>query len=154
MGLALAKEENVWGNDLIKALSTNKATGELVLKQEHAWQQVLDQTLLIKGALGSALADWRTGICLYTTGNAAGFNLESAAIMFAGVLRNHLDICAELKGQDSVEALLVTLKDQIHIIHPLPKMPGLFFFLVLNKQETNLALACYKLEELSAQITS
>ena len=152
MGLALAKEEDVWGNDLIIALSTNRATGELLPKCEDTWQQVLDQALLIKGTLGSALADWRTGICLYTAGNAAGFNLESASVMFAGVLRNHLDICAELKKNAAVETLQVTLKDQIHIIHPLPKVPGLFFYLVLDKQEANLALACYKLEELSTQV--
>ena len=65
---------------------------------------------------------------------------------------------AKLKTMESlglrkgIEDILITLIDQYHLIRLVPHIPGLFLYLVLDKNKGNLALARYKLTDIERSI--
>ena len=51
-----------------------------------------------------------------------------------------------------IEDILITLKDQLHIIRPSASNEGLFLYLVLDKRSGNLALARRKTADLEGDM--
>jgi hypothetical protein len=48
--------------------------------------------------------------------------------------------------------MLITLATQYHVINPVEKHPGLFFYIVLDRARSNLALARRKAADVSAAV--
>jgi hypothetical protein len=78
----------------------------------------------------------------------SGINLELAAAGNTEVVRAEIKTLASLELRDSVEDMLITLSKHYHLIRLTPNHPGLFLYLVLDKQRGNLALARYRLAEI------
>jgi hypothetical protein len=98
----------------------------------------LTQILKIDGALGAALVDYESGMCLGTAGSP-GFDLELAAAANTEVVRAKTAARDKLGIRDKLEDILITLTGQYHLI----RMVGtsMFFYVALDRAKSNLALA-------------
>ena len=112
----------------------------------------LDEVMKIDGALGTALVDWRSGMCLGIAGGGGAIDLKKAAAGNTEVVRAKLKVMTELGLKDRIEDILITLGEQIHILRPLAKYNNLFLYVAFHKAKCNLAMARYKLEEIENQL--
>ena len=110
-------------------------------------KETLDKAMEIDGAIGVALADYDSGMCLGTAGGRAGFDLEVAAAGNSEVIRSKHKVMASLGFEDSIQDILITLGTEYHLIFPLPNS-SLFVYMALNRKGANLALARHKLTDL------
>ena len=111
---------------------------ETTLNAESALNKALD----IDGATAAMIVDYNSGMSLGSAGS--GIDLDVAAAGNTQVVRAKMDTISELGLEDSIEDMLITLSDAYHVLRPLPGST-LFFYLVLNRQQANLAMARYKL---------
>lgn len=109
----------------------------------------LQRAMKIDGALGVALVDYESGMCLGAAGNP-GFDLELAAAGNAEVVRAKKNIRDKLGLRDKIEDILITLNGQYHLI----RMVGttMFFYLVLDRAKSNLALSRKELEAIEKHL--
>ncbi|MEM1177308.1 MAG: hypothetical protein AAGM22_03095 [Acidobacteriota bacterium] len=110
-------------------------------------QSILDQSMEIDGAIGVALADYDSGMCLGTVGGRQGFDLEVAAAGNSEVIRSKQKVMRSLALDDSIQDILITLGKEYHLMFPQPGS-SLFVYICLSRQGGNLALARHKLTEL------
>lgn len=115
-------------------------------------KQVLEEAMSIDGAMGIALADFKSGMLLGSAGGNAGLNLEIAAAGNSEVLRSKMKVMSSLGLKDKIEDILITLGGQYHLMRPLAKANNLFMYLVLNKSQANLAMGRHKLAELENKL--
>jgi hypothetical protein len=111
-------------------------------------QQSLQAAMQIEGAIGACLVDYKSGMCLGKEGGGAALNLDVAAAGNTEVVRAKMKAAQSLKLKDSIEDILITLSSQYHIIRPLSGGQTLFLYIALNKNQANLAMARYKLEQI------
>ena len=100
----------------------------------------------IDGALGCAIVDYTTGMLLSSAGS--GVDLELAAAGNSEVVKAKLRTMKTLNINGAIEDILITLSEQLHIIRPSVSNDGLFIYLVLDKKNSNLALARRKTADL------
>jgi hypothetical protein len=106
-------------------------------------EYVLSATANIKGAFAVAVVDYESGMTLGSRGGSAEFDLDVAAPGNSEVVRAKFDVMAKLGLRETIEDILITLDTQYHIIRPLYSHTEdkLFIYLVLNRQQANLAMA-------------
>ena len=114
-------------------------------------QEALTQLLTVDGAMCAALVDSTSGMLLGSAGS--GLDLELAAAGNTEVVRAKLKTMKSLGLDDSIDDILITLGSQYHIIRPMANKEGLFLYLVLDKQRSNLALARRKCSEVEKIIS-
>lgn len=112
--------------------------------------QSMQQIMSIDGAVAAALVDHRSGMCLAKAGG--GMDLELAAGGNTQVVRAKLQTMEALGLRKGIEDILITLGDQYHLIRLVPHSPGLFLYLVLDKERGNLALARYRLTDIERSL--
>ncbi len=97
----------------------------------------------IKGAFAVALVDYESGLTLGSRGGSAEFDLDVAAPGNSEVVRSKLEVMESLGLRETIEDILITLDTQYHLIRPIWGRPEdkLFFYLVLNRAQANLAMA-------------
>jgi hypothetical protein len=94
------------------------------------------------GAIGIALVDWESGLCLGTDGGGKLFDLDLAAAGNTDVVRAKMRTVESLRLNDTIEDMLVALDKQYHLIRLLrnPRNgSSLFIYLVLDRGKANLA---------------
>lgn len=96
----------------------------------------------IDGASCAAIVDSNSGMLLGSLGS--GMDIMLAAAGNTEVVRAKMRTMQSLKLDDTIEDILITLGKQFHIIRPIKAAPGLFIYLVLDKNRSNLALARHK----------
>lgn len=108
--------------------------------------QAIAELLSIDGATGAAIVDLGSGMALAHGGNP-GFSLEVAAAGNSNVVRAKINTMRDLGVQDQIDDILITLGSQYQLINVLKDdaNKGLFIYLVLNRNNANLALARHKL---------
>ncbi|MEM6291372.1 MAG: serine/threonine-protein kinase [Myxococcota bacterium] len=102
----------------------------------------------VRGAMGAAVAEADTGAVLGTTGGG-GFDLRRAAAGNAAVVRAKMALMRRLDTEGSIEDILVTLRDQVHLIRPL-RARTRFVYLVIDREQGNLAMARRRLASLES----
>lgn len=114
----------------------------------------VQQLLLIEGALGAALVDISSGMAL-ATGGSPGFDLSVAAAGNSDVVRAKLKTMSDLGLEGNIEDIMITLDSQYHLVRVLNSSDteGLFIYLVLNRNQSNLALARHRLRGIAGSIT-
>ena len=104
----------------------------------------------IEGALGCAIVDYTSGMLLGSAG--AGVDLELAAAGNSEVVKAKLNTMKSLGIDGGIEDILITLANQLHIIRPSLSNEGLFLYQVLDKKNSNLALARRKVLDLEKSL--
>jgi hypothetical protein len=115
----------------------------------------LKEAMSIEGAIGVAVVDWESGLCLGTLGGGKYLDLNLAAAGITDVVRAKMRTMESLHLNDSIEDMLITMTKQYHLIRLL-KNPrngtGLFLYLVLDRGKSNLALARHYLTRIENEI--
>ena len=111
----------------------------------------LTNLLGIEGALCCALVDANSGMMLGSAGQ--GIDLDVAAAGNTEVVRAKMKTMKALNLKDEIEDILISLGKQYHIIRPITKSPGLFFYVVLDKGRSNLAMARRKVLDTESGLT-
>lgn len=115
----------------------------------------LKEAMSISGALGVALVDYDSGMSLGTLGGGDWLDLEIAAAGNTEVVRSKLRVVNELRLNDGIEDILITLHHQYHLIRlmePAKGTPTLFLYLVLDRERANLALARHYLRQIESDL--
>ncbi|MFC7548777.1 hypothetical protein [Plantactinospora sp. GCM10030261] len=113
----------------------------------------LKNAMGIDGAIGVALVDYNSGMTLGVAGGG-DVDLTIAAAGNTDVVRAKMRTIEMLKLNDEIEDILITLGSQYHLIRPLTGRngKGLFLYLMLSKNRSNLALARHQLRSLEASL--
>jgi hypothetical protein len=101
--------------------------------------EALGSILQLDGAMCAAVVDSNSGMMLGSQGT--GVDLEVAAAGNTEVVRAKMKTMKSLGLADKIEDILITLGKQYHIIRPVDTKPGLFLYVVLDKNKSNLAMA-------------
>lgn len=106
---------------------------------------VLAKLLSFDGAMCVAVVDSETGMILGNAGS--GVDIDLAAAGASVILRARLASAKALGGEEHIEDVLISLTSQVQIIHPLPKNPSIFTYLIGDKAKSSLAMARFKAAE-------
>jgi len=104
----------------------------------------------IDGALGGCIVDYTSGMSLGTIGSGVDFDLAAAGN--SEVVKAKLSTMRALGIKGSIDDILITLDDQLHVIRPAARHENLFLYLVLDKAKANLALARRKVKDVEAVV--
>jgi hypothetical protein len=121
------------------------ATVEVALKEMMAG---------IEGAVGAAVVDYTSGMALGTLGGGKDLDLTVAAAGNTDVIRAKVRTMELLGLKSQIEDILITLGTQYHLIRLVTGRSGngLFLYLVIDKERSNLAMARHVLKRVEAQL--
>jgi hypothetical protein len=111
----------------------------------------LNELMTMDGAIAMALVDYNSGMMLGSAGT--GVDLEVAAAGNTEVVRSKMKTMKALGLNDEIEDILITLGKHYHIIRPIASKPGLFFYVVLDRSRSNLALARRKVLDIEGALS-
>ena len=132
------------------ATAADPASAAPALDDHHSLSEVLEKLLGFDGAMCVALVDSESGMTLGKAGS--GIDIDLAAAGASVILRARLASAKALGTEEKIDDLLISLTNQIQIIHPLPSNPTIFTYLVADKSKSSLAMARYKATEADLQI--
>ncbi|GLY48415.1 hypothetical protein [Lentzea sp. NBRC 102530] len=115
----------------------------------------MKEAMSISGAVGVALVDYDSGMSLGTSGGGDWLNLEVAAAGNTEVIRSKLRVMASLGLNDTIEDILITLHRQYHLIRLMSSVKtrgSLFLYLVLERDNANLAMARHQLKRIESEL--
>ncbi len=98
------------------------------------------------------IVDSESGMVLATAGKTAALDLEIAAAGNSEILKAIKRTLGDLRINDTIEDVLVTLGHAYHILRPVHHIPGIFFYVVIERSTGNLALARRKLQYLEQDL--
>lgn len=117
----------------------------------------IQNALTIDGTIGAAIGDWGTGFALgQASRNEQAFSvgkLEQAIALNSEVIKAKNRARDGLAISAPIEDILITLTDQYHLIRICETMEGVFFYLVMDREKTNLGLARLKLRQIEQNLT-
>lgn len=113
--------------------------------------ECLEEVLTIDGAMMVALVDSNSGMSLGYKGS--GVDIDAASAGNTEVVRAKMKTMKSLGLKDEIEDILITLGKQYHIIRPVATMTGLFFYVVLDRNKANLALARRKVLDVESRLS-
>ncbi|MER7623675.1 hypothetical protein [Streptomyces sp. NPDC126503] len=114
----------------------------------------LKEAASIDGAIGAALVDYTSGMALGTIGGNEELDLNVAAAGNTDVVRAKVRAMEMLGLSDEIEDILITLGGQYHLIRLLKGRGtnGLFLYLALDKNRSNLAMARHRLKKIEEEL--
>lgn len=112
--------------------------------------ECLTDLMKVDGAMAASVVDAKSGMALGMIGG--GLNLEIAAAGNSEVVRSKLKTMQSLGMKDKIEDILITLGQQYHLIRLVAAAPNLFIYYVLNRSQSNLAMARHKLSEIESRL--
>ena len=92
----------------------------------------------IGGFIAASLVDIDSGMTLAVKSNRADFDLSAASAFNSEMVKMKQNTIKALNLKSSLEDMLLTLSDQIHLIKVVS--PTTFLYLAADKSATNLAL--------------
>ena len=111
----------------------------------------LTELMKIDGALGTCIVDYSSGMLLGSEGG--GVDLDLAAAGNSEVVKAKMKTMKSLGIKGEIEDILISLETQLHIIRPSIQNEGLFIYLVLDKDKSNLALSRRKVKDIEGNLT-
>jgi hypothetical protein len=111
----------------------------------------LSSALEIEGAIGVAIGDYGSGMCLGTAGDP-NFDLETAIAANTEVIRAKNIAIQQLQITGGIQDILITLDQQYHLIRLVNSAGSIFIYLVLDRRKANLAMARHKLAVIESEL--
>lgn len=93
----------------------------------------------VSGVIATAVVDMESGMTLAAKTNRPEFDLAVASAYNSELVKQKLKIMKALNLKASLEDMVLTLSDQIHVIKILPG-GGSFLYLAADRSSTNLAI--------------
>ena len=93
----------------------------------------------VGGMIAAAAVDLESGMTLAAKSNRADFDLSVASAYNSELVKQKLKIMQALNLKATLEDMLLTLSDQLHLIKMLPR-GGSFLYLAADRAGTNLAI--------------
>ena len=115
-------------------------------------KESLAACMKIDGAIGAALVDMKSGMCLGSTGGGDILNMEVAAAGNTDVVRAKMNVMSSLGLKDKIEDMLITLGKQYHLVRMLETQGNLFIYLALHRDKANLGMARLKLSGIESDL--
>jgi len=112
-------------------------------------QELLEEALAIDGALGVALVHATSGMAVGHAGGGHALDMDAAAAGAAEVARGAL---GTLKGDDTIQDIMITLGKQYYVIRFLRSGSDMFLCLVLDRERTSLGMARHRLAQLARRM--
>lgn len=145
--LSMLSEE---GGENAPAASPAAATTAAETQERPSLESVLAKLMSFDGAIGVALVDSESGLILSEAGTASNFGLSAAGASV--ILRARLATNKALGLTERIDDVLISLSNQVQIIHPLAHNPKFFVYMIGDKTATGLAMARYKAAEADSQL--
>lgn len=92
----------------------------------------------ISGLIGASVVDLESGMTLAVRSNRQDFDLSTASAFNSEMVKMKLKTIKALGLQSTLEDMLLTLSDQIHLIRLIS--PTAFVYISVDKAKTNLAI--------------
>lgn len=115
-------------------------------------KEVLAELEKIDGFIAAAIAHGESGMAMGTVGGHSGFNIEVAVAANSQVVKAKAKAMKALNLDGGIEDILITLRDQYHIIRPLKKNPIIFMYIALDRSKSNLAMARFQVASLEEKL--
>lgn len=115
-------------------------------------QEFLDKAMSIDGAIGVALVDLESGMCLGTKGGGP-LDMELAGACSTQIVRANKDIIERLGLQDEPREALLTMEDQYHLVRLFRENNDVFSYLILEEEQCNLGLARTQLKAIDRELS-
>lgn len=93
----------------------------------------------VAGVIATAAVDLESGMTLASKTNRPDFDLTVASAYNSELVKQKMKIMRALNLKSSLEDMLLTLTDQIHVIRLLPGGTG-FLYLAADRSATNVAI--------------
>jgi len=100
-------------------------------------QEILKE---LPSLIAVAVVETETGMPLAAHSNIASFDIETAAAYNTEVVKQKLKAISALKLNQTIQDILLTLTDQLHLLKLSPNGQK-FIYLAVNSRDTNLAVA-------------
>lgn len=113
-------------------------------------KQTLESLMELDGAMCASVVDSTSGMMLGSIGS--GVDLEVAAAGNTEVIRAKMKTIRALGLNDTIEDILITLGKHYHILRPSSRKEGVFIYMVLDKQRSNLAMARRKVQDADKEL--
>lgn len=113
---------------------------------------VLAEIEQIDGFIAAAVAHGESGMAMGIAGGTSGFNIEIAVAANSQVVKAKAKAMKALNLEGGIEDILITLRDQYHIIRPLRKNPIVFIYIALDRSKSNLAMARFQIASLEEKL--
>lgn len=115
----------------------------------------IEECLSIEGVTGVAIVDLHTGTVLTRAnqGDVAAFEREASG--HAVMVRAKVATLVELGLEDDVEDILMSSRRAYGLVRPVTNAPAgwdLFFYMSLDREDANLAMARYRLARIDASL--
>ena len=105
-------------------------------KQIH---EVIDKIAAdMSGFIAASLVDMESGLTLGAKSNRSDFDLGVASAYNSELVKQKLKIIRALNLKSTLEDIVLTLSDQIHVIKMVS--PNVFLYLAADREATNLAI--------------
>ena len=109
------------------------------MPSEKQIQEALDKIAAdMSGFIAASLVDMESGLTLGTKSMRSDFDLSVASAYNSELVKQKMKIVRALNLKSTLEDMLLTLSDQIHIIKIVS--PNVFLYLAADREATNLAI--------------
>ena len=115
-------------------------------------QEFLDKAMAIDGAIGVALVELDSGMCLGTKGGGA-LDMELAGASATKIVQAKKGIMDQLELEGSPEEALLTMGEHYHLIRLFRENEEVFSYLILDEQRSRLAIARTQLRSLDRELS-
>jgi predicted regulator of Ras-like GTPase activity (Roadblock/LC7/MglB family) len=105
----------------------------------------LGQLFVADGVIGCAVVDVASGLLLAEQ-SRDGVELDGPAAACAQALRAHRDAAQRL-GMPLVDEVTLTFGPTLQLVRTLPRQPGLFLLVLVDRPRANLALTRFRMAE-------
>src|SRR5215469_5739342 len=93
----------------------------------------------VSGVIATAAVDLESGMTLAAKSNRSEFDLAAASAYNSELVKQKMKIMRTLNLKSSLEDMLITLSDQLHLIKFLPGGAA-FLYMAVDRNGTNLAI--------------
>ena len=122
------------------------------MPSEKELSEVLDKLQVdASGFIAASIVDLDSGMTLASKSLRPDFDLTAASAYNSELVKQKLKIMQTLGLNGSIEDMLITLSDQIHLIKLVNKTT--FLYLAVDKSRSNLAIVRSAVNKHSAQLS-